>query len=404
MAKTAIEKVLSLHSPEGKEVKAGQIEIFEPDFLFAQDGTAPLCINAFYKLGAESVKRAERAAFFIDHNTPSPNQRISSLHDLMRRFCKKHGLTLYDEGEGISHQILLENDSFEPGSLILGADSHTPTLGAAAVVGVGVGSTDLAVALCTQRVWLKVPHSIKIHFTGALQKGVYAKDVALFMIGKLGSEGASYMAVEFSSSYPFSLDERATLCNMAVEMGAKTAFFTNLLPPHLRADGEADYKEEREYDLSKIEPQVALPHSPTNTCSISYLHPRSIQMAFIGTCTNGRLSDLREAASVIKGKRVCKDTRLIVCCASRKVMLSAMAERIMETFLDAGAILIGPGCGPCVGGCNGVPADGESVVSTANRNFKGRMGNPNSFIYLASPATVAASAITGMITDPREFL
>ena len=401
MGKTLAEKILSAHC--GKEVSAGDICIASPDLIFAQDGTAPLAIEAFEKMDGKRVAFPEKVAFFIDHSSPSPNLGVSNLHKKMREFAKKQGIKLFKEGDGVCHILVSEEGLVKIGDLVIGADSHTLTSGALGAFATGVGSTDLAASLLTGKLWFKVPETIKIILKGRLQKGVYAKDIALFLVKSLGVDGANYCSIELKGEVVnnLSIEERFTLANLSMESGAKTCIFESV---SLSSDEDAKFLKVLEFDISSLEPQIAKPHTVDNLSSVSELSGTKINEVFIGTCTNGRISDLRIAAGILKGKCVHKNCRLIIAPGSRRIYIQAVKEGIVETFLESGAVIVSPGCGPCVGTHNGVPADGESVLSTANRNFKGRMGNPNAFIYLSSPATAAASAIKGEITDPRLFL
>ncbi len=388
--------------------------------MMGQDGTAPLAIKVFEEMGGQKVAAPEKVAFVIDHNAPSPVEGVSALHKVMREFAQKHGITLYDVGEGVCHQLLPEKGHVGPGSLVIGADSHTCTYGALNAFSTGVGSTDLAAALISGKMWFKVPETIRFVCHGQLPPGVYAKDLILYLIGQVTADGATYMAAEYAGEAieALSIEGRFTIANMAVEMGAKAGLMEadekvwawlkdNGISGDFEAvkpDPDAHYAAVKEYDVSTLEPQVAKPHRVDNVAPVSEVAGTPIQQAFLGTCTNGRLEDLRIAAQIIKGRKIHPRVRLIVAPASRKVFLEAMNEGIIQQLVEAGAAVVTPGCGPCVGTHNGVPSDGENVISTANRNFRGRMGNRNAFIYLASPATVAASALAGEIADPREFL
>lgn len=306
-----------------------------------------------------------------------------------------------------------------PGDLIVGADSHTCTYGALGAFSTGIGSTDMAAVFSSGRLWFKIPETIKLIINGKLPDGVYSKDLILYLIGRMTADGATYKAIEFTGEVisDLSIDARMTISNMAIEMGAKVGLIDvdkktlQWVKKHsdrrftvVKSDPDASFAEIREYDISDLEPQIAKPHTVDNTCDISEVEGTRIDEAYIGTCTNGRLEDLRIAAGILRNKKVSKDVRFIVAPASRDVYLRAMNDGVIQTLLKAGASIVTPGCGPCVGTHNGIPADNENVISTANRNFKGRMGNNRASIYLASPATVAASAITGEITDPRRFL
>jgi 3-isopropylmalate/(R)-2-methylmalate dehydratase large subunit len=417
LGQTIIEKILSSHC--GQEARANEIVVAGVDYVMGQDGTAPLAIRAFNEMGGLAVFDRERAAFVIDHSAPSPNEGVSALHKMMREFVREKGFRLYDIGEGVCHQVIPESGVVGPGSLVIGADSHTCTYGALNAFSTGVGSTDLAGGLISGRMWFKVPESIKFICSGALAPGVYSKDLILYLIGEVTADGATYLAAEFigEAITAMSQEARFTMANMAIEMGAKAGLmeadektaawlrrFTDREFQPVSADADASYARVLEYDVARLEPQVARPHRVDNVAPLSQVAGKPVQQALIGTCTNGRLEDLKIAAGILGGRGVHRDVRLIVAPASRRVYLDAMAEGIIQTLVQAGAAVVTPGCGPCVGTHNGVPSDGETVISTANRNFKGRMGNSNADIYLASPASVAASAVTGKITDPREFI
>ncbi len=414
MGKTIAEKILSSHS--GKDAKAGDIVIADIDFCFGQDGTSALIID---NLSGRKVFDKQKVCLVIDHNSPSPNLKISNIHQKMRRFTKKKGIKIFDIGEGVCHQVIPESGFIKPGFLIVGADSHTCTYGALNALATGMGSTDVSIAFASGRNWFKVPQTIKIICKGKLQDGVYAKDVALYLIKELTSDGCTYQSIEFTGEIieNLNMDGRFTLANMSVETGAKCGIMLGdqkteqwlskrgiEKPFFVSPDKDAVYFDIKDYELSELEPQVAQPHSVDNICPVSQLRNISINQAFLGTCTNGRLEDLRVAAQILKGKKINKGVRFIIAPASRQIFLSAIKEGILEDLIEAGGVVVSPGCGCCVGTHNGVPADGEIVISTANRNFKGRMGNPNAYIFLASPATVVASALVGKITDPREYM
>ncbi len=417
MGKTITEKIISAHS--GKEVSAGEIALAKIDFAFSQDGTSNLVIDTFNKISAAKVFNPKKCALVIDHSVPSPVKEISNIQERMRQFAQKEKILFYDLGYGVSHQVIPERGYFLPGNLVIGADSHTCTYGALNLCACGMGSSDVACAFISGETWFKVPETIKIVLQGKLPKGVYAKDLILHLIGDFSAEGANYLAIEFSGETisQLSMDGRFTICNMVVEMGAKFGImpFDNKTGVWLegrvkkkfkpvQADKDANYVDICEYKVSKLEPQVAKPDTVDNVSSITEVEGTPIQEAFLGTCTNGRLEDLIIAAKIIRGKKIHPQVKFILAPASREILLLAMKKGIIATFLESGAVLVSPGCGPCVGTNAGIPADGENVISTANRNFKGRMGNPKANIYLASPATVAASAITGKITDPRRYL
>jgi 3-isopropylmalate/(R)-2-methylmalate dehydratase large subunit len=414
--KTIAEKIFSAHS--GTDAHAGDIVVADVDFVMGQDGTSPLAIRALANMGVTEVFDPKKVALVMDHSSPSPIEGVSALHTIMREFGKSTGATIYDVGEGVCHQLIPEKGHVVPGDLMVGCDSHTCTYGALNVFSTGVGSTDGAAAMASGKLWFKVPESIKVTYTGALEPGVYSKDLILHLAGELGADGATYEALEFHGPVidELSVDGRMTISNMAIELGAKAglmkadaktlAWFEGRgekTPNPQDPDADAVYEREFTYDASTIGPQIAKPHGVDNVSPIEEVEGTPIAEGVLGTCTNGRLEDFAIAASILKGRRVHPDVRFIVAPASRQILLDAIEAGYIQTLVEAGAALVTPGCGPCVGTHNGVPSDGENVISTANRNFKGRMGNSNSFIYLGSPATVAASVIEAKITDPRKY-
>ncbi|MFH1552134.1 MAG: 3-isopropylmalate dehydratase large subunit [Candidatus Omnitrophota bacterium] len=415
MRQTIAEKILSEHC--GKRARAGDIVIASVDFCFGQDGTSGMIIDSFRKLGVDSVFGKDMFCMVLDHSAPSPNIGVSAIHDKIRDFAKEYGVKVFDVGSGVCHQVIPESGFMTCGDLVLGADSHTCTYGALNILSTGVGSTDLAIALAAGKNWFKVPDTIKIIVNGRLPKGVSSKDVILHIIGDVGASGATYQAVEFYGEVidALSVDGRMSISNMAVEMGAKcglmradrktmdwTRRHSLRAPRPVEADEDARYVETHEYDISDLEPQIARPHAVDNVCGVGEVEGTPVNEVCIGTCTNGRLEDLEVAAKILKGKTVAPGLKLIITPASRKIYLDALKKGYVETFVTAGAVVNNPGCGPCVGTHQGVLADGENAFSTANRNFKGRMGNPNGNIYLGSPATAAATALEGKIADPRE--
>lgn len=416
MGKTIAEKILSKKS--GKNTCSGDLVKAEVDFAFSQDGTSSLVIDAFYSLGKEKPFSPHKFALVIDHSVPSPNLGISNVHKKMKEFSNKTGVLIYPEGRGVCHQVIMENGHAYPGSLITGADSHTCTYGALNSFATGMGSTDIAIILATGKNWFRVPESVKIVINGEPPLAVFAKDIILYIAGQLSAKSCTYKAIEFHGETIalLSMDARFTITNMAVELGAKTGLMvadektfswlkgrckeSNWEPVY--PDKDADYLWVKEFDISNLSPQVALPHRVDNVVNIEKVEGTKIHQGYIGTCTNGRLEDLRIAARILENKKT--KVKLIITPASYEILQQALEEGLIKTFIDSGALILPPGCGPCVGTHGGIPADGEVVISTANRNFKGRMGNPNAFIYLASPATVAASALEGKITDPRKYL
>ncbi len=414
MGQTIAEKIISQHA--GKEVKAGELCIAKVDVAAVQDGTGPLMVQEFKKLGKKTLANPQRSILFIDHASPSPRKELSNTHLVLREFAKETGAVLSDTGAGVCHQRLVES-FVNPGEILVGADSHTCTSGALGAFATGMGSTDVAVAMALGKTWLKVPSTFKIEVNGEFQKGVYAKDLILHLIGEIGADGATYRALEFCGSTieNMSMADRFTLANMAVEAGAKAGLFVSDEKTReylekqgrgdkfteIKPDEDAVYERIIKIDASKLEPTVSCPHTVDNTKPAKALKDVKINQVFIGTCTNGRIEDLRIAAEILKGKKVNPDVRLIVVPASKQVYLQAMDEGLLKIFVESGGQILGPGCGPCVGVHAGTLGDGEVCLATQNRNFQGRMGNTKGFIYLCSPATAAVSAINGYITDPR---
>ena len=417
MGLTAAEKVFRAHS--GRDVHAGDIVVADVDYVMCHDANRPIVPEVFAELGAGKPAHPERTALVIDHAAPSPTETVSQVHQKMRAFAKEFGVRLFEVGDGICHQLLPEEGLVGPGDLVVATDSHTPTYGALNAFSAGVGSSDLAVAMASGQLWFLVPETFRFVAHGRLPKGTSAKDLILFLIGQVGVEGANYMAAEYvgEAVQALSVDGRLTMANMAAEMGAKASLMEadgktmawvaarsrKRFTP-VSSDPSAHFAALREWDVSDLPPQVAKPHSVDNVVPVDQVAGTPIQVALLGTCTNGRLEDLQMAAGILKGRKVKPGVRLLVIPPSRKVYLEAMRDGSAGTLLEAGATLLPPGCGPCLGAHLGIPSDGEQVISTANRNFKGRMGNNKAFIYLGSPATIAASAIQGAIADPREYL
>ena len=397
-------------------VAVGQIVEVEPDFCLSHDNTAAIS-KTFKKIGVEWVKYPERFVIVLDHTVPASTEKYALGHKEIREFVAAQGiLNFYDAGVGICHQVLPEKGFALPGKLIFGSDSHTTTYGAFGAFSAGIGRSEMAVLYATGKIWLKTPASFKIVASGRLQAPVTSKDLILKIIGEIGADGALYRSVEFSGEAidAMSLASRMVLSNMAVEMGAKNGYIApdektlSFLEGRAAADYtpvypdmDAEYEKTLEFDASSLTPQVAKPHTVDNVVPATEVEGTRIDQALLGTCTNGRLEDLRLAAKILKGKLIAKNVRMLVLPASQEVLLQALAEGLIETFVQAGAMVLNPGCGPCLGAHQGVLAPGEVCLSTANRNFKGRMGSRDAEIYLASPSTVAASAITGTITDPR---
>lgn len=417
MNKTISEKIIGEHV--GREVEAGEIVVADVDVAMVQDGTGPLSIQRLQKLNMERVFDPENTILFLDHAAPSPRKELSNSHKMLREFSKKTGAYLSEVGEGVCHQRLVE-DWANPGYLMVGADSHTCTSGALGAFATGMGSTDVALAFALGKVWLKVPETFKFILKGELPEGVYSKDLILHIIQKIGADGATYKAMEFEGETieNLSMDSRFTITNMAIEAGAKTGIIPTDKDTkkylemrgrgeryrEIKADSDADYERVFEIDVSELEPVISFPHTVDNVKKISEVDSIPLDQVYIGTCTNGRLEDLKVSAAILEGRRSNPETRLIVIPASMDVYKKALKEGLIEIFIEAGAAIQSPGCGPCVGVHMGVLGDGERVLSTQNRNFRGRMGNPEGFIYLGSPAMAAASAIEGKITDPRKYL
>ena len=414
------EKILAKASGK-KVVHPGEIVDANVDMIMVHDLTGPLAVEAFKKIGVQKVWDNQKAVVILDHQVPAESVKAAELHKTMRQFAKDQKLRIYDVGRGgICHQVMPEKGHVVPGTVIVGADSHTCTYGAFGAFATGIGSTEAAAVFATGKIWLKVPEAIKINVTGEFQKYVTPKDLILSIIGRMGVDGAIYKSAEFTGPTikSMSIAGRMTLCNMAVEMGAKNGIIepdettrkflegrVKTLPNFeaLKSDKDAVYERTVEFDVSKMEPQIACPSSVDNVKPVSEVGNVPIEQAFIGSCTNGRIEDLRLAAQVLKGKRVKDGVRALVIPASQEVYKQALNEGLLEIFTDAGAIVCGSACGPCLGGHIGLLAAGEVCVSTSNRNFIGRMGSTQASVYLASPATVAASAVTGKITDPRKL-
>lgn len=417
MGQTIAEKIISKHV--GHDVKVGELVIAKVDVAAVQDGTGPLMCNEFKKLGKDKLANPERSILFIDHAAPSPRKELSNTHTVLRDFAKQYGAVLSEVGDGVCHQRLVET-FVNPMEILVGADSHTCTSGALGAFATGMGSTDIAVAMALGKTWLKVPATFKVEVNGNFPKGVYAKDLILHLIGTIGADGATYKALEFSGSTidNMNMADRFTIANMAVEAGAKAGLFPTdektkaFLEERgrgdkfveVKADEDAVYERVIKIDASQLKPTVSCPHTVDNTKTVDELKDVKVNQVFIGTCTNGRIEDLRVAAEILKGKKVNPDVRLLVAPASRDVFKQALKEGLIEIFVDSGAAIVTSGCGPCVGVHAGILGDGEVCLATQNRNFQGRMGNTKGFIYLASPAVAAYSAIKGYIADVREVL
>jgi 3-isopropylmalate/(R)-2-methylmalate dehydratase large subunit len=417
MGKTLAEKILSEKS--GTEANAGGLAVVKVDLAFVQDSTGPLTLRQFAELGIKPVKEPKRTVIFIDHSAPSPAKELSNDHLFLRKFAREEGIVLSDVGEGVCHQLVAESWA-NPGDIVVGSDSHTVTAGAMGAFGTGMGSTDIAVAIALGKTWFRVPETIRVLVHGHLHNGVYGKDLILHLIGLIGADGATYKSLEFGGEAidGMAMNDRLTIANMAVEAGAKVGLFPSdkITKQYLDQQGRGDrfkalqpdtdaiYERTIEIDATALEPTVSKPHTVDNTALARELKGIKIDQVFLGTCTNGRLEDFKIATGILRGRKRHPGTRLIIAPASQKVYLDIIATGYLATLVEAGATVVPPGCAACLGVHQGVLGDGEACLSTANRNFKGRMGNPNAFVYLGSPATAAATAITGEITDPREFL
>lgn len=434
MAYTIAEKILLAHTDK-KNIKPGEFIEAKIDLCLGNDITAPLAIEEFKKAGFKKVFNKNKIVLVPDHFAPAKDLKSANQCKILTDFAKEQDIKNYFEVGcmGIEHALLPEKGLVMPRDLVIGADSHTCTYGALGCYATGVGSTDLARAFADGKVWLKVPPSVKFVYKGKLNKWVGGKDLILYTIGKIGVDGALYKVMEFSGPLigRLSMDDRFTMCNMAIEAGARTGIIepdeitldyvkrvhsrefivyskrlrtTNYEPRTLKSDKDAGYEKIYEWDISKLEPQVACPHSPGNVKPASQLKNIKIDQAVIGSCTNGRISDLRAAAKILKAKKIKSGLRLIIIPATQKIYLEAVKEGLAEIFIQAGGVFSTPTCGPCLGAHMGILTEGEVCLATTNRNFIGRMGSPRSFVYLSSPAVVAASAVTGKITPPSQVI
>ncbi len=418
MGMTVSEKILARASGRD-EVSAGEVVKAWVDLAMMPDLTAILAFRAMKEMGRERVWDGDKVVVVLDHVAPASTLMAATVHRDIRRFAREQGLRyLYDVDSGVCHQVLPERGHVKPGMLIIGADSHTCTHGAFGAFATGVGSTDMGAVLATGKTWLRVPETIRVSVEGALPDLVAPKDVILRVVGEIGADGATYNALEFAGGTvrEMGVSGRMTLCNMAIEMGGKTGIVepdektleylkgrTDGAFDPVRADPDAEYKRVLELDVGDLEPQIACPHKVDNVKPIGAVAGKGIDQAFIGSCTNGRLDDLRTARSLLKGRKVHPDVRLLVVPASRGVYLDALEEGIIQDLVEAGATVSNPSCGACFGGHIGLLAPGEVGLTTSNRNFRGRQGSPEAEVYLSSPAVAAASALTGVITDPREM-
>jgi 3-isopropylmalate/(R)-2-methylmalate dehydratase large subunit len=416
MGKTLAEKILESHLIEG-EVKPGNFIYVKLDLILANDITAPLAVKELEKHGIKEVFDKDKIALVLDHFTPNKDLNSAEQCAYVREFAKSREITNFFEGGnvGIEHALLPEQGLVLPGDVVIGADSHTCTYGALGAFTTGVGSSDVAAAMITGETWFKVPETIKFVFKGTLPKWVGGKDIILFTIGQIGVSGALYRAMEFAGDTirGLNMDNRLTISNMAIEAGAKVGLIeadevteeyvkARAKRPYtmFKSDDDAVYAEVKEYDASKLEPQVSLPHLPENAVNISKVGDIAIQQSVIGSCTNGRMSDFREAAEILKGKKVSNDVRCLLFPGTPTIVRELIEEGTIQTLLDAGCILCPPSCGPCLGGHLGILSKGERAIATTNRNFVGRMGHIESEVYLSNPAVAAASAIAGKIVHP----
>lgn len=417
MTQTFAEKILAKRA-ELPHAEAGQIVEITPDVALSHDNTAPI-YGIFQRMGGERVYAPDMHAVILDHATPAPTTKHAENHRIIRDFVRDQGIkNFFDVGRGICHQLLVEEGLALPGEIVLGSDSHTPHAGVMGAFGAGIGRTEMASIWAVGRIWLRVPESLKITVTGRLSPGVTSKDLALRVIGDLKADGALYMSVEWHGEAieALPLSQRATLTNLMAEMGAKNSY----IPPDKKVfdylegrarraydpiypDADAVYAQIVEYNAADIEPMVACPHTVDNVKPLAEVAGTRVDQAFLGTCTNGRLDDLASAAGLLEGRKIAPGTRMVVIPASSQIYLDALKAGYIETFVKAGAVVESPGCGPCMGNHMGVPAVGEVTISTANRNFRGRMGTKESEVYLASPAVVAASAVAGEIAHPKDI-
>ncbi len=418
MGKTFAEKLFSFKA--GRELVAGEIAVMRPDYLLTHDNSAAI-LGTFRKMGGVNLHDPDQSVIILDHIVPAASEKAAVNHQTIRRFVQEQNHpNFFDGGRGVCHQVMIEEGFAAPGRLIVGSDSHTTTYGALGAFSTGIGRSEAAGIWATGEIWLKTPHSMKISLKGVARKGVTSKDVVIFIAGKIGADGALYKSIEFEGDYvkSLSLSERLVFSNMAIELGAKNGYiapdekvFSFLaqrgIPEDsyetIYPDSDAEYEEVIEIDVSQILPMVSLPHTVDNVKPVQEVEETKVDQVLIGTCTNGRIEDFRQAAEVLKGKKVHPDTRLLILPASRDVYLQAMEEGLLRLFAESGAIVLNPGCGPCLGAHQGVMAPDEVTVSTANRNFKGRMGCNKASIYLASPYVAAATAVAGKLTTAEKI-
>lgn len=415
MGKTISEKIIGEHA--SRQVSAGETVIAKVDLCFTHDASGPLLIQQLKELGM-NISNPSNTVFFIDHAVPAPRRENANDQKLVRDFANNAGANFSEAGEGICHQLVVEDYAL-PGQIILGTDSHTVTAGALGAFATGMGATDMAVAMALGKTWLRVPETLSVRFSGELRKGIFSKDIALYLIGILGSEGANYKSIEFGGSAinNMTMSERLTLSNMVVEAGAKAGLISadeetkRFLDEQGRmgfrriySDGDAIFEDIISIEVEDLRPMVALPDSVDNVKPIDEIGEIEIDLVFIGSCTNGRIEDLRTVARILSGKKLHKGTRLVITPSSRRTLMEAAKDGTLQTLLLSGASVTPPGCGVCFGALGGVPADGENIITSTNRNFKARTGNPEAHTYLASPAVCAATALKRVISDPSEYL
>ena len=416
MGQTFVEKVFS--KKLGRTIREGEIVEVEPDVAMSHDNTAAISIK-FRDIGVDRVYNPDIHVIVLDHAAPAPSEKYALNQKIVREFVRQFKLPhFYDVNKGICHQVLAEEGFVLPGTIMVGSDSHTTTYGAFGAFGTGIGRSEMAVIFATGKIWFRVPESIKITVKGKLPEGIASKDLILHIIGDLGADGALYKSVEFygETIESLSIGSRMTIANMTIEMGGKNGFIPpddktlEWLKPRARkpfevvlADPDAKYEQKLEYDVSSLEPQVACPHTVDNVKPVSEVEGTKVHQAFLGSCVNGRLEDIAAAAKLIKGKKVHPEVRFLVFPASMNVYREAMREGYLDTLVEAGAVIMNPGCGPCLGAHEGILAPGEVCVASSNRNFKGRMGSRDAEIYLGSPATVAAAAVAGKLIDHRKL-
>ena len=417
MGKTLAEKILGKKA--GKDVIPGEIVEIQPDIAMSHDNTAAIS-KTFYKIGVDRVYDPDKHVIILDHCTPAANAKFAQNHKDIREFVKKQGIkNFYDINVGICHQVMHEKGHVWPGALIIGADSHTTSYGAFGAFSTGIGRSEMAVIMARGEIWLRVPETIKIWIGGEFPPGISSKDLMLKIAGNIKADGALYKAVEFCGPTidKMSVASRFVLSNMAVEVGAKVGYMvpnqetidyirerTKVQFELVSSDADANFEDTLKYNVSDLEPMIAKPHTVDNVVPVTMIKGIPIQQAFFGSCTNTRVEDFEVVASVLRGKKIHPNVRMLVFPASREIYLQVLKRGWIEDLIEAGAVIMNPGCGPCMGNHEGVPANGEVTISTSNRNFKGRMGNKDAEIYLASPRTVAVSALTGRIEDFREFI